>query len=717
MAKLLLSPPNCFHSLNRTAAAGVHLVAASSVQFRCSPPPSAPCYLFLRSSPSPFLGCSRRWRVLPASSSSSSFSSSSPTDEAKGEDPPPIASSSSGDVDGTASSAAAAVGVDAERVAVDVDKSNGGPAGKQEFPSGEFKMMEFDWWRRFLVRLRMLFALPWERVRKGSVLSMKLKGTIADQVKSSFSSGLSLPQICENFIKAAHDPRISAIYLQIEPLSCGWGKIEEIRRHIVNFRKSGKLIISYVPICGVKEYYLACACEELYVPPSAYVGIYGLTVQASFIRGILDKVGIEPQVQRIGRYKSAGDQIALRSMSKENCEMLTTLLDNIYENWLDTVSSTQGKSREEIIDFLDSGVYQVERMKEEGWITNIVYDDEIISMLKKKLGQKEEKRLSTVDFRRYSRVRKWTLGLEGNGDVIAVIRASGSISRARGPLSLPGSGITSDELIEKIRTVRESKKYKAVILRIDSPGGDALASDLMWREIKLLAASKPVVASMSDVAASGGYYMAMGAGTIVAEKLTLTGSIGVVTGKFSLQKLYEMIGFNKEIISRGKYAELQVAEQRPFSQDEAELFAKSAQDAYIRFRDKAASSRSMTVDQMETVAQGRVWSGGDAASRGLVDAIGGFSRAVAIAKQKADIPQDSQVKLVEVSRRSPSLPEIVTGFGQSLFGLEKTVKEVLQELGSSGVQARVDGILFERLEDSSEGSPIIGLIKDCISSL
>ncbi|CAA6659671.1 unnamed protein product [Spirodela intermedia] len=563
-------------------------------------------------------------------------------------------------------------------------------------------MMEFDWWRRFLVRLRMLFALPWERVRKGSVLSMKLKGTIADQVKSSFSSGLSLPQICENFIKAAHDPRISAIYLQIEPLSCGWGKIEEIRRHILNFRKSGKLIISYVPICGVKEYYLACACEELYVPPSAYVGIYGLTVQASFIRGILDNVGIEPQVQRIGRYK-------------KNCEMLTTLLDNIYENWLDTVSSTQGKSREEIIDFLDSGVYQVERMKEEGWITNIVYDDEIISMLKKKLGQKEEKRLSTVDFRRYSRVRKWTLGLEGNGDVIAVIRASGSISRARGPLSLPGSGITSDELIEKIRTVRESKKYKAVILRIDSPGGDALASDLMWREIKLLAASKPVVASMSDVAASGGYYMAMGAGTIVAEKLTLTGSIGVVTGKFSLQKLYEMIGFNKEIISRGKYAELQVAEQRPFSQDEAELFAKSAQDAYIRFRDKAASSRSMTVDQMETVAQGRVWSGGDAASRGLVDAIGGFLELLQLLSRRLTFPKI--VKLVEVSRRSPSLPEIVAGFGQSLFGLEKTVKEVLQELGSSGVQARVDGILFERLEDSSEGSPIIGLIKDCISSL
>lgn len=189
MAKLLLSPPNRFNSLNRATAAGVHLVAGSSVQFRCSPPPSAPRCLFLRSSPSPLLGCSRRRSVLPASSSpsSSSFSSSSPTDEAKGVDDVPTTSSSSGDVDGTASGAAAAVGVDAERVAVDVDKSNGGPVGKQEYPSGEFKMVEFDWWRRFLVRLRMLFALPWERVRKGSVLSMKLKGTVSLFLSSSLS--------------------------------------------------------------------------------------------------------------------------------------------------------------------------------------------------------------------------------------------------------------------------------------------------------------------------------------------------------------------------------------------------------------------------------------------------------------------------------------------------------------------------------------------------
>ncbi|URE34768.1 Peptidase family S49 [Musa troglodytarum] len=530
----------------------------------------------------------------------------------------------------------------------------------QEYPTGEFEMEEFDWWRLFVVKVRMLFALPWERVKKGSVLSMRLRGQISDQLKTRFSSGLSLPQICENFIKAAYDPRVSGIYLEIEPLSCGWAKIDEIRRHIQYFKKSGKFIVSYVTICGEKEYYLACACGEVYVPPSAYVALYGLTVQSSFLGG---------------------------------------------------------KKREEIEDFLNTGVYQVERLKEEGYITNILYDDEVRSMLKARLGQKDKKDLFMVDYSKYSNVRKWTLGLQGGKDQIAIIRASGSISRTRSPLSVSGSGIISEQLIEKIRSIRESERYKAVILRIDSPGGDALASDLMWREIRLLAASKPVIASMSDVAASGGYYMAMAAEAIVAEKLTLTGSIGVVTGRFSLNKLYERIGFNKEIISRGKYAELNAADQRPFRPDEAELFEKSAQNAYRLFRDKAAFSRSMTVDRMEEVAQGRVWSGKDAASRGLVDAIGGFSTAVAMAKHKANIPQDRQVKLVEVSKRSPSLPELLSGIGNSLLGLDKTVKEALQELKClNGVQARMEGILFESVGNAFDDNPIIAIIMDCLNS-
>ncbi|XP_074579698.1 serine protease SPPA, chloroplastic-like isoform X1 [Curcuma longa] len=606
---------------------------------------------------------------------------------------------------------------DGERIEIS-GRSDGTPPPPsdvgRDYPTGEFEMKELGWWKRLGVQLRLFFALPWERIEKGSVLKMQLRGKISDQLWTRFSSGLSLPQICENFLKATYDPRISGIYLHIEPLDCGWGKLDEIRRHILNFKKSGKFIVSYVPVCREKEYYIACACGELYVPPCANVGLYGLALQTTFVGGVLEKAGVHPEVHRIGPYKSVGEQLTHKSMSKEVREMFSSLLDSIYENWLKTISLSQGKRREEIENILNSGVYQVEKLKEEGWITNIMYDDEVLSMLKERLGQKHKKKLLMVDYSKYTRVRKSTLGLDGGKEPIAIIRASGVITRTRNPFSFASSGIIAEQLIEKIRSVRESNKFKAVILRIDSPGGDALASDLIWREIKLLAASKPVIASMSDVAASGGYYLAMAAGVILAEKLTLTGSIGVVKGRFSLHKLYGRIDLNKEILSRGQYAELNVADQRLLRPDEAELFAKSTQYAYKQFRDKAALSRSMTIDQMEEVAQGRVWTGKDAAPRGLVDAIGGFSRAIAIAKFKANIDPDTEVRLVEVSRPSPTLTERFSAIRNSLFGLDIAANEVLQDLMNSGeVQARMDDILLDLTGSTADAKRLLHLIKDC----
>ncbi|KAL0396158.1 UNVERIFIED_CONTAM: Serine protease SPPA, chloroplastic [Sesamum calycinum] len=337
-----------------------------------------------------------------------------------------------------------------------------------KYPSGEFLYREYNLWESLVVKFRMLVALPWERVKKGSVLVMKIRGEISDQLKSRFSSGLSLPQICENFIKAAYDPRISGIYLHIEPLSCGWGKTEEIRRHILDF-KSGKFIVGYVPACGEKEYYIGSACEELYAPPSAYFQLYGLTVQASFLGGVLEKIGVEPQVQRIGKYKSAGDQLARKNISDENREMLTALLDNIYANWVEKIS-------------LEKGVYEVERLKEDGWITDIKYDDEaaiaknyetlhhcIIMMELSVLTSGNGlgivimldatslvfKRMIIYAFLTHvgnTAVLRNGLGLTGFRDQIAIIRASGSISRVRGPLSASSSGIVAEQFIEKIRS-------------------------------------------------------------------------------------------------------------------------------------------------------------------------------------------------------------------------------------------------------------------------
>ncbi|PHT47736.1 Serine protease SPPA, chloroplastic [Capsicum baccatum] len=436
-----------------------------------------------------------------------------------------------------------------------------------------------------------------------------------------------------------------------------WASCRTTRQSVSGFFISlGKFIVGYSPACGEKEYCIGCACQELYAPPSAYFELYGLEVQASFLGGVFEKVGIEPQVQRIGKYKSAGDQLTRKSISGEHREMLTALLDNIYGNWLEQVALTKGKKKEDIEQFVNDGVYQVERLKEESWMTDIKYDDEHVvkGTLPKspKLGLGMMKAWDIASFyeRRYSKVRRWTLGLAGYEDQIAVIRASGIISRTCGPFSSSSSGIIAETLIEKIPNVQgliilSFARYNSIGVSIPflKHAFTNISVPLrMWREIRLLAESKPVIASMADVAASGGYYMAMAAQAIVAENLTLTGSIGVVTGKFNLGNLYEKNGFNKETISRGSCAELTAAEQRPFRPEEAELFAKSAWHAYTQFRDKAALSRSMTVDKIDEVAQGRVWTGKDALSRGLVDAVGGLSRAVAIAKQKANIPQERQ---------------------------------------------------------------------------
>ncbi|BBN19507.1 protease IV [Marchantia polymorpha subsp. ruderalis] len=602
----------------------------------------------------------------------------------------------------------------------DPAQSNG-TATKEALPSGDLEYEATGGWDEFVTRCKMLIAFPWQRVKKGSVLKLKLSGSVTEQVQSRFSQSLSLPMLCQNLMKAAHDPRIAGVVLRIEPLDCGWGKIDEICRHIDYYKKSGKFLIGFMVVAGEKEYYLASKCGEIYAPPGAYISLLGLKVQATFLGGVFEKVGVEPQVQRIGKYKSAGDSFSRKDMSEANREMLTALLDDIYGNWVNQIALSRGKTVKDVEDLLDTGVFELAKLKEGGWITDIKYEDEVDEMLKERLGIKEDKKLKSVDYRKYSRVKEWTLGLSGGGDRIAVIRAVGGISRARGGgLSLSSEGIVSDSFIEKIRQVRDSKEYKAVVLRIDSPGGDALASDLMWREIKLLAAKKPVIASMVDVAASGGYYMAMACDVIIAESLTLTGSIGVITAKLNLGELYDRVGYNKEIISRGRFAELD-AEQRSFKPEELEFFKASAQNAYEQFRNKAALSRSMEKEKMEEVAQGRVWTGKAAKDRGLVDGVGGFWRAIAVAKQKAGIASDAKVSLVELSRQQTSPLAVLRGGAAVLLPLielaesesgRKIISFLIQgaslsEVASSkGIQARmdditIDGLGLESRKDSS----------------
>ncbi|MEW5315537.1 MAG: hypothetical protein WDW38_006958 [Sanguina aurantia] len=480
-------------------------------------------------------------------------------------------------------------------------------------------------WRSF----RLAFALPWRRFSGDSVLVFKLEGDISDLTRGRFDKGLSVPQLCAALQKAALDPRVKGLCVEIGPLAVGWGKLQEIRRYLAYFRASGKYTIAYMKLGGEKEYYMASAFEEIYCPPSASVSMRGFAVSGTFLRGVLDKIGVEPQVKRIGVFKSAGDQLLRRDMSEAQREQLTALLDGIYREWVGAVAAARGKTQSEVETMLNKGIFDVAELVAGGWLTGLKYEDEVIDDLKVRTGGKDDQ-VRKVTLQRYQKVSPSVFGLTGKKKVV-VLRTSGAIV---GKASGTGSSIVPDDLIPQLRTLAKDKNVAAIVLRVDSPGGDALASDLMWREIRKLAAEKPVICSMADVAASGGYYMAMACTKIVAESLTITGSIGVVTGKFNLAGIFEKIG--------------PLRKQLPDS-----------------FRNKAAASRGMNIEQMQAIAQGRIWTGTDALARGLIDAVGGVSRAVAIAKQAAGIPQEESVTIVEMGRAKRS-PLALLGLGASV---------------------------------------------------
>merc|ERR1712176_1020509 len=556
---------------------------------------------------------------------------------------------------------------------------------KPKFPSLPFK-------KRFV-------PPPWQSIAPGTVLCMNVGDAVPESSGSDnpFRKDVTLPRVISNMKKAARDPRICGMYLKITPLSCGYGKIEELRRQIESFRASGKFTVAYFELGGMKEYLVASACEEFYVPPAAYFSLTGVVIENSFLRGVLEKIGIEPQVQRIGKYKSAGDQLLRKDMSDAQRTVSERLVESIYDNFVSCISKDKGKTPEEVEELLNSGPHKIKDLAEGGWLTSAKYLNEIEDLIKPRTGGPKDV-LQSVGFSKYLTSTPETLFTKNAKHTVAVIRSSGAISRD----SSGSNGISSASFIKSIKSVKKNKLVKAVVIRIDSPGGDALASDLMWNEIRELSKLKPVVASMVDVAASGGYYMSMACDKIVAEPLTLTGSIGVVTGKFNLEELNEKIGFNSEAVSKGKFAELNTS-SRAFEDFEFEYFKAGAQKAYESFRDKAAFSRNKSIESMEEVAQGRVWTGQDAHERGLVDHIGGFDTALEVCKEMAKIPEGDAVRFMEVKSTKNGSPVLeLLRNSTTVFSKLATVYTALEKLSETeniGYNASMSGF---KIKDGSK---------------
>lgn len=526
--------------------------------------------------------------------------------------------------------------------------------------------------RRLATSFRMFRQIR-GRLGKQTVLKAHLKGDLSEKPPAptlpfSGPPSMTLPIFLKALRLGANDPRIAHLHMRIDPLSIGWGKIFEIRRHLEYFRSAGKTITVFIESGGPKEYFLGMG-YGLYVPPEGALGLRGFSASGTFVRGVLDKIGIQPQVERIGKYKSAGDSIARTDMSSAQREVINSLLGDVYNTWMSSVSEAVAVDRKQLEEFVQRSPWDMAEYEKAGLISGICYEGELEDALKlrfaKRGGQSDEqilkKKLPAVDVARYTRFTTEKLvGLRGRKR-IAVIRAVGAITSGKNSSSpLMGPTLGSDTLVELIRKVRDDKRFVACLIRCDSPGGSALASDIMWNELRNLAKVKPVLTSQVDVAASGGYYLSM-ASEIISEPLSITGSVGVVTAKPSLEELYKKVGYSKENISIGsKYAEILV-DDRPFTEDEAVYFRAGAELAYKKFVSKAAVSRGKTYDEMDEVAQGRVWTGRQAKERGLVDYLGGLEKAVDILKEKAGIENEDYVQLEDV--RSPTSFREMLGLG------------------------------------------------------
>src|SRR5262245_15585036 len=485
-------------------------------------------------------------------------------------------------------------------------------------------------------------------IATNSTLVLQVGGDLAEMAPADvvgYIRGVRTPtvrSVVDNLRKARVDSRVKGIILKPTGFSSPfWAKVQEIRDAVVEFRKSGKPVYAYLEYGGDREYYLATAADKVFLMPSAPLDLTGVATYELFLRGTLDKIGAYPDLHHIGEYKTAVNTFTEKGFTKAHKEMDESLNRDLYEQIVRGIADGRKKSEEEIRARFDDGPFLPEDALNAGLIDDVAYEDQVDDKLR--AGE----RRTRIESEDYSRISLTSLGLN-RGPRIAVIYATGTITGGKsGYDPINGPIVGSETLIESIRAARKDSSVRAIILRVDSPGGSAPASDAVWRELTIAKnerADRPIVVSMSDLAASGGYYIAMPAHVIVAQPSTLTGSIGIVSGKIVTGGVYNKLGANIQSTSIGKHAEID-SPARPYNADELKKLNEQLQAFYDSFVEKVADSRHTTPEKIDAIAQGRVWTGRQGKQNQLVDELGGLDRAVAIAKQRAKIPADSEVEI------------------------------------------------------------------------
>jgi protease-4 len=500
----------------------------------------------------------------------------------------------------------------------------------------------------FFVTLIVLMALTMgPRVGRNSLLVLDMQGAVYEEGPQNWKERLltgdvlTTRSIITALDKAKKDRRIKALLVTAMAADMGAAKAQEIRAAIKDFAKA-KPAYAYAETADTLDYYLCSAAPKVYMPPDGAGGIalLGLRVEATFFKGTFDKLGVEAQMEHVGTYKNYAETYTRENMSDAAREEITSVLGSMYDRITLDIAADRKIPVERLRQIIDRGPALRKDDKENGLVTDLMYKDQVEDIIKKETKAKELDQISVLEYQKPT----FSESFDIKENKVAVIYATGAIIPGQSYKGPGEEDLGSATLSENLQDAREDDSIKAVVLRVDSPGGSAIASDVIWREVELTKKKKPVVVSMSDVAASGGYYISMGATKIFADPSTITGSIGVVFGKFVLKGFYDKIGLTKDIVKKGEHADL-YSDYVPFDEEELQLVRRQMQTIYDAFTRKAAEGRNKTQQQIDAIGQGRIWTGEQAIGIGLVNQLGGLQDAIAEAIKLAKLSDKTEVSL------------------------------------------------------------------------
>jgi len=546
------------------------------------------------------------------------------------------------------------------------------------------------------------------KISNKSVLHIKFEGMVTDRSTNNPFEGfdfntmkskkeLGLNDILINLKKAKTDPNIKGIFLDLSDIPFGISVLEEIRNSLIDFKNSGKFIISYSEMYSQKSYYLASVADKIYLNKEGGIDFHGLAAEIMFYKGLMQKLDVDMQIIRHGKFKSAVEPFLLDKMSDANREQTRLFIGSIWNHIVKGIAESRKISIAELQNIADSLLVETasDALKYK-FVDELVYKDQVIDALRKKSGIDDTEDIDYITLSKYADVKTTDTKMKFSKNKIAIVYAVGAIESGEGKEQTIGS----ETISEAIRDARNDNAVKAIVLRVNSPGGSALASEVIWREVLLAKKAKPVVVSMGDYAASGGYYIACAADKIIASPTTITGSIGVFGMIPNLQKMFNnKLGITFDTVLTNKNA-VAISANRPLSSYQEKVIQNQIERIYGVFIAHVAEGRKMTVEQVDNIGQGRVWSGFDAKRIGLVDDFGGIDKAIEEAVKLAKL---TEYKVIEYPKQKEFFQQIMeefSGNNSTIKALEKELDEnfvYYQTLKSvsemKGIQARLPYVI------------------------